>query len=152
MPYEMRQENGLLKIAFFGTLTNDDLARGAQEIAAFEATCDVVPHRLSDVRSVERLEIDFRSILSFAEDRKRRRFPNPFKSAVVASDIVHYGFARMFQTLNDHAQITIAIFGDDATALQWLHVSGLQAPEKPWEPRMLPGASTAGPSTDAADR
>ena len=140
MAFEMRQENGLLRISLSGTLTNDDLARGAQEVAAFEATCDVVPHRLSDVRPVERLEIDFRSILSFAEDRKRRRFLNAFKSAIVASDIVHYGFARMFQTLNDHAQITIAIFGDEVSALEWLHLPGLESPATPWEPRLSPRA------------
>jgi hypothetical protein len=138
MAYQMRQENGLLKIGFFGTMTNDDLARGALEIAALEAACEVVPHRITDVRPVERLEIDFRSILSFCEDRKRRRFPNAFKSAVVASDIVHFGFARMFQTLNDHAQITIAIFGDDASALAWLRAPGLEPPETAWEPRLTP--------------
>jgi hypothetical protein len=136
----MRQENGLLKISFFGTLNNDDLARAAQEIAAFEATRDVAPHRLSDVRAVERLEIDFRSILAFAEDRRRRQFRNAFKSAIVASDIVHYGFARMFQTLNDHEQITIAIFGDDVSALEWLRRAGLEAPGRPWEPRLSPRA------------
>lgn len=140
MAFELRQENGLLRISLSGTLTNDDLARGAQEVAAFEATCDVVPHRLSDVRPVERLEIDFRSILSFAEDRKRRQFPNAFKSAIVTSDIVHYGFARMFQTLNDHSQITIAIFGDDVSALDWLHLPGLEPPERHWEPRLSPRA------------
>jgi len=135
MAFEIRQENGLLKIAFSGTLTNQDLSRGGAEMAAIEAACDVVPHRITDVRPVERLEIDFRSILSFAEDRKRRQFPNAFKSAIIASDIVHFGFARMFQTLNDNAQITIAIFGDDASALDWLQAPGLDAPERPWQPR-----------------
>lgn len=135
MPYEMGQKNGLLTFRFFGTLTNDDLSRGAQEMAAFERGQRVVPHRISDVRPVERLEIDFRSILSFAEDRKRQTFPNGFKSAIVASDIVHFGFARMFQTLNDHAQITIAIFGDAETARAWLEIPGLAPPTEHWEPR-----------------
>lgn len=136
MAYQMRHENGLLKIRLSDTLTNDDLTRAAQEVAALEAACAVVPHRITDVRPVERLEIDFRSILSFCEDRKRRRFPNGFKSAVVASDIVHFGFARMFQTLNDNAQISIAIFGDDTTALEWLNAPGLALPDTPWEPRL----------------
>lgn len=136
MAFEIRRENGLLKIRFFGTMTNDDLSRGGLEMAAIEAACDVVPHRITDVRPVERLEIDFRSILSFAEDRKRRHFSNAFKSAIVASDIVHFGFARMFQTLNDHAQITIAIFGDDVSALEWLSVPDLNPPERPWQPRL----------------
>jgi len=140
MAYAMRHENGLITIQFSGTLTNTDLSRGAQEIAAIEARCDLVPHRISDVRPVERLEIDFRSVLSFAEDRKRRQFPNAFKSAIVASDIVHFGFARMFQTLNDNAQITIAIFGDDASALEWLYAPGLEPPETYWQPGLPPRA------------
>src|SRR5262245_45347380 len=128
MALDMRLESGLLKISFSGTLTNGDLTQGALEVAAIEATCDVIPHRITDVRTVDRVEIDFRGILSFVEDRKRRQFPNAFKSAIVASDIVHFGFARMFQTLNDHEQITIAIFGDDVTALEWLHDPGLEPP------------------------
>ena len=140
MAYEIRRDNGFLKVEFSGTLTNDDLTRAGQEMAAFEAKCDVVPHRIADVRPVNRLEIDFRSILAFAEDRKRRVFPNAFKSAIVASDIVHFGFARMFQTLNDNAQITIAIFGDGVSALEWLRVPGLELPETPWEPRLPPRA------------
>jgi hypothetical protein len=34
----------------------------------------------------------------------------------------------MFQTLNDHPQITIAIFPDDDQALQWLQATALSAP------------------------
>jgi hypothetical protein len=41
----------------------------------------------------------------------------------------------MFQTLNDHPQIAIAIFADADTALAWLHVSGQELPKDAWEPR-----------------
>jgi hypothetical protein len=43
----------------------------------------------------------------------------------------------MFQTLNNHPQIVIAIFGDDEPALQWLKAPDLRPPDVPWLPRPL---------------
>ena len=59
-------------------------------------------------------------VLSLAEARRRRTFPNSFKTTIIAMEPVHFGFARMFQALNDHAQIAVSIFDDDADALAWL--------------------------------
>jgi hypothetical protein len=130
----MRIDGGLLRIVFSGTVTNADLVRAAAEIAEVEASCDVVPHRSADLRPIERLEIDFGGIFTLAEARRRLIFRNPFKTAIVASDIVHFGFARMFQTLNDHPQIVVAIFGDEEHALQWLKLPDVRPPDVAWRP------------------
>jgi hypothetical protein len=124
----------MLRIVFSGTFTNDDLSCGGVEIAELEDASQTIPHRIADLRPVARLEIDFVGVLALAEARRRRRFKNPFKTAIIAEDVVHYGFARMFQTLNDHPQIVIAIFGNDKGANEWLKLPGLDAPKKPWQP------------------
>jgi polysaccharide deacetylase 2 family uncharacterized protein YibQ len=90
---------------------------------------------LTDLRPVTRLEITFDGVLDVANQRMRTKFPNAFKSAIVASDVAHYGFARMFQTLNDHPQISIAIFPDTPKALQWLEAAGQELPQQAWAPR-----------------
>ena len=128
MSYEIRFDAGLLKVAFSGTVTNSDLSGVADAVAQVEASSAVVPHRIADLRSIERLDIDFTGVFAMAEARRHVRLRNPIKTAIIASNLVHFGFARMFQTLNDHPQITIAIFPDDDQALQWLQATALSAP------------------------
>jgi hypothetical protein len=82
--------------------------------------------------------IDWKSTLkgcfAVAETRRRATLRNPVKSAIIASDIVRFGFARMFQTLNDNPQIVVAIFGDDESASQWLRLAGVRPPDVAWHP------------------
>jgi len=135
MPYAMRMEGPILRLEFTGTFTNADLSRGAVEMADFEEATKVIPHRIADLRPVARVEIDFVGVFALAEARRRRRYQNSFKTAIIATDVVRYGFARMFQTLNDHPQIVIAIFGDEPSAREWLALPDFEAPRKSWQPR-----------------
>ncbi len=135
MSYALRMEGRILRVDFSGTFTNEDLSRGAVDMARLEESTAVIPHRIADLRPVEKLEIDFVGVFALAEARRRRRYQNSFKTAIIATDVVRYGFARMFQTLNDHPQIVIAIFGDDQEAKSWLALPDLEAPRKSWQPR-----------------
>lgn len=135
MSYALRMEGETLKIEFSGTFTNQDLSRGEIDVAELEEASAVVPHRIADLRPVERLEIDFAGVLALAEARLSRRFANPFKSAIIADDIAHYGFARMYQTLNDHPQMVIAIFRGEAEAVSWLRLPDFKPPKNPWQPQ-----------------
>ena len=141
MSHALRTDGDILRIDFTGTFTNQDLAQSAVDLARLEDASPVVPHRIADLRPVERLMIDFSGVLALAETRRQRRFPNQFKTAIIAADLVQYGFARMFQVLNDHSQIVIAIFGDDANALNWLRLPGFQPPTRAWQPPMDSGPS-----------
>jgi len=134
MPFEIVRTHPIAEIVLSGVFTNADLAALVRATESVDGTGPEVPHRMTDMRPITRLEIDFGGVLSFANDRLRRRFPNSFKSAVIAFDLAHFGFARMFQTLNDHPQITIAIFGDEVTARAWLESPGLAPPEVAWAP------------------
>ena len=130
MPIELRSEGGIIRVTFYGTLTNRDLMMGAKDIGEIEAASEVVPHKLADLRPVERLEIDFPGVFALADARRRLTFANPFKTAILATDVVHFGFARMFQTLNDHPQIVIAIFDDEEQASAWLRRPDVSPPDR----------------------
>ena len=134
MSYGLHTEGGVLKIVFSGTLTNADLSGAAHEVAEVEAVSDVVPPRSIDLRPIDRLEIDFAGVFAVAETRRQATLRNPIKSAIIASDIVCFGFARMFQTLNDNPQVVVAIFGDGDSALQWLKLAGVRPPDVAWHP------------------
>ena len=135
MSYALRMEGETLKIEFSGTFTNQDLSRGEIDVEELEESSALIPHRIADLRPVERLEIDFAGVLALAEARRGRRFKNPFKTAIIAPDLASYGFARMYQTLNDHPQVVIAIFGEEAEAANWLGLPDLEPPKDPWQPR-----------------
>jgi hypothetical protein len=130
MPFTIDTNQPILRVTFTGTLSNQDLLEAGKETARLESAYSVIPHRICDLRPVTRVEINFQGVLALATERLKLTFPNSFKSAIIASDVVHYGFARMFETLNDHPQITIAIFPDEPEAMRWLSEAGV-APYQP---------------------
>lgn len=134
MPYTIRFEDGIFHVKYFGTLTNVDLVAAAREAATLESSFGVTPNRIADLGQVEKLDITFEDLRTFAFARLNSTTPHAIKSAVIASDPVHFGFARMYQSLLAHSQIHTAIFPTYAEGLQWLSLPGLDAPEKPWSP------------------
>jgi len=52
--------------------------------------------------------------------RAQRLIPAPIRSALVADKPIQFGFARMFQMLNDNPRVQIRIFGNLEEAQQWL--------------------------------
>lgn len=120
MPIQMIFDQTPIVALFTGELTTADLILMAQEIAAFEQEQTIVPPRLSDLRQLSKMNINFSDIMNLAQDRKSLRFPNSFKSAIVVSNTIQMGYARMFQSLNDHPQIDIRIFQEETSARSWL--------------------------------
>ena len=103
MPFDMTMAEGYLRIRLHGRLTNEVLSALGDAILALEADLPVTPPRLA-----------------VAEQRRASTVANPIQSAIVVANPVQYGVARMFQTLNDHPQITVEIFHDRASAIAWL--------------------------------
>jgi len=120
MPIQLIIDQRPMVAVFTGELTTADLILVAQEMATFEKEQVIVPHRLTDLRQLEKLNINFNDVMNLALDRKSLRFPNSFKSAILVSNTVQMGYARMFQSLNDHPQIVIRIFTEEAAAVSWL--------------------------------
>jgi hypothetical protein len=116
----MSSADGVLRIVLSGTLTPDDLGRVADAIGEVEDAADVCPCRVTDMTALTRFEVGFDEMFQLARRRRERSPANPIRSAIVASTPVQLGFARMFQTLNDHPRITLRIFPDMDAALAWL--------------------------------
>lgn len=120
MPYRLGFDGDLLRLALSGAVTAADFKAFGAELAQLEAGRAVIPARLTDLTEAVSMDLRYADVADYVDRRKARSFPNSFKSAIVTSQSVHIGFARMFQTLNDHPQITIRIFADHETALRWL--------------------------------
>jgi hypothetical protein len=121
MPFEIRDEGGYYSARLFGVLDRTDLNGVTAEIERLE---DILTQdRLTDLTALERIDVGFEEVFALAIKRAQRPIPKPIRSALIASKPVQFGFARMFQMLNDNPRVLIRIFGSLPEAQQWLRSS-----------------------------
>jgi hypothetical protein len=120
MPYHLTREPDLVRLVYFGVITPPDLQSIADELKAIEQAHGASLNRLIDLTQASRLELTYPVLRPFTAQRMAQPSTNQVKSAIVAPQPVHVGFARMYQTLNDYAQFTIKIFSTVADAEAWL--------------------------------
>jgi hypothetical protein len=120
MSLEIHHETDLVRVVLKGSLTEADLIALAKEAEETERNAGVSPNRLTDGSAVSEIAITFNQMQAFASRRRVATLKNRMRSAIVAPGPLRYGFARMFQTLNDNPKIEISIFGDVAAARRWL--------------------------------
>lgn len=124
MAYQIKEEPAFIRITFSGTLKAPEMQAALKKLEAMEAASVTLPPRLIDLSAVERSEINAEDVQAVAARRKSRRFPNAFRSAIVAPEPAQYGYARMFQSLTDHPDIKLRVFDDLAKATAWLTAKG----------------------------
>ena len=124
MAYKITVENNVLRLMLSDRLTGRDFEDMVVEARNYEQDVEVVPHRITDMTRITEMAIHYPDISAFAEKRRQLRFLNRFKSAIIATNEQHVGYARMFQTLNDNPQIAIRIFPYEASASRWVASPG----------------------------
>jgi hypothetical protein len=110
----------LIRITFSGTLTSADLLDGIRFLIELESRVSPVPHRLIDFGPSTTIAVGFGDIANLTDLRRSIPPPNPIRTALVWYTPAQQGFARMFQTLNDHPLVTVAVFPDHFRAEAWL--------------------------------
>ncbi|MBI1795611.1 MAG: STAS/SEC14 domain-containing protein [Candidatus Eisenbacteria bacterium] len=128
MAFVIVDQTTLVRVTFHGALTEADLQGIADAAEEIERGRHPVPHRIADLSGVTEVRVDYEDMKVLAGRRRRIKFANAFRSAIVVKTPVQMGMARMFQTLNDNPQIEIRIFEDEAPALQWLASPAIEAP------------------------
>ena len=119
MPFEISDEGNFHSARLFGVLDRADLNAVMNEVQRLE-DAGVMRDRLTDLTALERIDVGFEEVFALAMKRAERTVPAPIRSALVANRPVQFGFARMFQMLNDNPRIQIRIFGNREEAQQWL--------------------------------
>jgi hypothetical protein len=100
-------EAGVLRLEFTAIVTGRDLQEIAADAPVIEAGFPNTPHRISDFEGAMGVELRFSDIDALAGKRRATKFPNSFKSAIVAPQPVQLEFARMYQALSKNPQVTI---------------------------------------------
>jgi len=120
MPYRIALDEPFVRIWFSGVFTGRMLREVADELRAHESALGLVPDRLVDMSDVTATNATFDLAILAARVRAVQRFPNAFRSALVAPKVELAGFLRIFRILNRNPQITVEIFESVAAAERWL--------------------------------
>jgi len=120
MPFELAHSGSWLRLTLSGHVSVEDLLAAAAAVDALEARTAPAPHRITDLSQVTDFGLTTSEMRTIVSRRLLKTFANGFKSAIVAPEVLHVGYARMFQILNDHPQITIEVFRTRDEAERWL--------------------------------
>jgi hypothetical protein len=122
MPFEIHDEGKFHSARLFGVLDRSDLNAVMKEVQRLEDE-GLMRDRLTDLTALDRIDVGFEEVFALAVRRAERKVTAPIRSALVAVRPVQFGFARMFQMLNDNPRIQIRIFGNLEEAQQWLRAA-----------------------------
>jgi hypothetical protein len=120
MPYRVSLDEPYVRVWFSGVLTGRDLREVADELREHERGLGRVPDRLVDMSEVLATSTTFNLAILASRVRAVQRFPNAFRSALVAPRIEVAGSARIFRILNRNPQIEVRVFETVAAAEVWL--------------------------------
>jgi len=131
MPFAMSFDGPVLIFTLSGKLSGDDLQGLADQLIAIEQGGTRTPPRLTDLRGISEMAIGYPEMARLADRARSRPLRAPIRSALVVGEPVQLGYARMFQILNEHPDVTVRIFDDESAARAWL--AGGADPSDPTE-------------------
>ena len=120
MAFAVEMDGEFMRIRLYDTLTDADLRGLAEAVIAIEAVHATTPSRIADLTGLTRFEVGFNGVDALAQRRREIRVKGKSKTALLVGNEMQFGVARMYQTLNDHPQITTEIFRDRAEAHAWI--------------------------------
>ncbi len=123
MPCRAALDGPWYRIWFTGVVTGADLRDLASEVSGHERELGRVPDRLVDMSGMLATSGTFNLAILAARVRGIQRFPNAFRSALVAPRLEVAGFARIFRILNRNPQIHVEVFERLEDAEAWLEAS-----------------------------
>ncbi len=123
MAFLVETDVGFLRLKLYGPIAGADLFGMLGELSRLERELPHVPHRLIDLTEITASEVKAEEVREIAARRRASRFKNGFRSAIAAAKPAQLGYARMFQILNEHAEIEIQIFPTVEEAVAWLRAA-----------------------------
>lgn len=112
------------RATFSEVLTNSDLFEIAKKIRALRKEGPIsAQNGLVDLRELSDADIDlnFDTLSTIASEAQDYPLSGEIKIAVMTNSPGQFGFARMFQTLLHHRQVSVHVFfEDEQDALEWI--------------------------------
>ena len=120
MSYRVELGEPYCRVWFSGRLTGADLRDVADLFREHECELGRIPDRLVNMSEMVATGATFNLAILAARVRGVQRFPNRFRSALVAPRVEVAGFARIFRILHRNPQIDVRVFTELEEAERWL--------------------------------
>jgi len=119
--YRIDAGRGVALTTATGTLTDRDILEHKKRLHADPAFTPGM-HEMSDVRGVSDLQVTPHGVKRMvAHDAAQGSDAGSHRLAIIASEDVVYGMARMYETLSDgNPSPSVAVFRDYDAAAKWL--------------------------------
>jgi len=116
----MHTNDKFIRVIYEGTLENNDIHGALKDALITGGNKLNLFHRLEDLRNLKETNIGFTELRGFTDKLRNIQLPQKVKSAILTSNPLQYGIARMFQSILDHPQVEVAIFSNEDEAHNWL--------------------------------
>jgi hypothetical protein len=120
MSYSIQILDGVVDIRLRGTINSMELREVADAARKIEEEAPTSPNRIVDLSLVDEFHLDFGAMGQLANLRQSAPLKNKVKSAIVASKPAQFGYARMYQMLNENPDVNLELFTDREKGLAWI--------------------------------
>ena len=122
--YRIHSDLGLVVAQFQGNVTDEEVLQTYRRVLN-DAEYRPEFNDLIDLLDVEGFNLKagtMRQIIMLA-DQAHADGPKSFKTAVVASNALPYGLARMYEALADGSAVNVSVFRNVTEAMEWLGIA-----------------------------
>jgi hypothetical protein len=120
MSYSIEKNDRLIRVTYGGTLDNTDIQGVLKDALIMNDKESSPTNRIEDMRALEGSKVGFDTLSGFTENIRTIQLPQAVKSAILTSNTLQFGIARMFQSILEHPQIRVKIFSNEEEAYNWL--------------------------------
>ena len=121
-------DSELRAISLYGELTYEILQDLLAELEELERLCPAGFNRFADLRKVEEFAVDSAEIKKIANRRLAGYRGPSVRSAILATDPLNYGMARVYAAMMEPSPIDVSVFYTLEECAEWLKVT----PEDIW--------------------
>jgi hypothetical protein len=118
MPYSIEKIPGLIKVTYWGTLNKEDVLGVIDH--SFNGKVTDNSDRIEDMRNLHSVQTGYADLIEVTKQLHGLQLPRTVKTALLTSNALQYGVARMFQSILDHPQMKLEIFTNEKEAMNWL--------------------------------
>ena len=120
MPIRIESLPEYVHVSWYGRLVSQDVALLSTEMPRIGMQRGRAPNVLHTYDEVEGSGLQFAALSAHGQELSRIKLPNPCRSALVCSNPLAFGLARMMQMLNRNSDLQIEVFSNLEEARQWL--------------------------------
>jgi hypothetical protein len=123
MSYSIDTTTKFIRVIYEGTLDNNDIQGVLRDGLLTDGKELKLINRIEDMRKLKGTKIGFDELMGLTENLRTIQLPHIVKSAILTSNTLQYGMARMFQTILEHPQMKVKIFSNEEEAYTWLSMT-----------------------------